>query len=61
MVEEGKAAGLKGFEQVADVFLSPVPFSLESGTMTPTFKLKRPQLRQAFAEQIVAMYAGIKN
>lgn len=57
MLEEGRAAKLNGFEQVVDITLTPNPFSVEAGTMTPTFKPKRPQLRAAFSGAIADMYA----
>jgi long-chain acyl-CoA synthetase len=57
--EEGRAAGLKGFEQVAAVALAPEPFSVENNMMTPTFKLKRPQALAAFQDKIAAMYAQL--
>jgi long-chain acyl-CoA synthetase len=59
MVEEGRAAGLKGFEQVAAIHLHPQAFAVDNGLLTPTFKLKRPQARKAFAEQIEAMYSKL--
>ena len=60
MVAVGKEAGLKGFEQVKAVHLHPELFSVENGLFTPTFKLKRPQARQAFQQEIDRMYAGLK-
>ncbi|EFN52377.1 hypothetical protein CHLNCDRAFT_32504 [Chlorella variabilis] len=59
MMEEGRAAGLKGFEQVAAVHLHPDPFSVENGMMTPTFKLKRPQAQAAFQPDIDEMYSKL--
>jgi len=59
MQEEGRAAGLKGFEQVAAVYLTPEQFSVENGLMTPTFKVKRPQAQAAFQEKIQDMYSRI--
>ncbi|KAL3163024.1 hypothetical protein ABBQ32_009451 [Trebouxia sp. C0010 RCD-2024] len=56
MQEEGRAAGLKGFEQVAAIYLHPEPFSIENGLMTPTFKVKRPQAKTAFQKQLNSMY-----
>jgi len=53
---EGKKAGLKGFEQVKDIFVCSEPFSVENGLLTPTFKSKRPSLRKHFATQISDMY-----
>ena len=60
MVAVGKEAGLKGFEQVKAVHLHPELFSVENGLFTPTFKLKRPQARQAFQGDIDRMYASLK-
>ena len=47
---------LAGFEQVRDIHLTAEPFSVENGTLTPTFKLKRPQLTEMFRAQINSMY-----
>ena len=59
MQEEGRVAGLKGFEQVAAVRLTPEQLSVENGLMTPTFKIKRPQAQAAFQDAIAEMYAGL--
>eukprot|EP00884_Botryococcus_braunii_P022126 jgi/Botrbrau1/8598/Bobra.0380s0019.2 len=59
MLEEGRVAKLRGFEQVAAIHLVEEPFSVESGTMTPTFKLKRPQSQAKYQAQIDAMYANL--
>ena len=35
-------------------------FSVENGLMTPTFKLKRPQAKEAFLPVIEAMYESLR-
>jgi len=47
--------------QVAAIHLHPEPFSIENGMMTPTFKVKRPQAKQAFQKQLDAMYAKLEK
>ncbi|TGZ69913.1 hypothetical protein CRM22_003467 [Opisthorchis felineus] len=54
--KHGAENGLKGFEQVRDLHLSPEPFSIENGLLTPTMKFARPQIRKHFAAQIQALY-----
>ncbi|XP_054266091.1 long-chain-fatty-acid--CoA ligase 1 isoform X2 [Macrosteles quadrilineatus] len=56
MVTWGKEAGLKSFEQVKDIYLHPDPFSIQNGLLTPTFKTKRPQLKDYFKPQLEEMY-----
>lgn len=57
--DEGDKAKLRGFEQVAAVALTPDPFSVDNGLLTPTFKLKRPQAHAAFKREIDEMYGGL--
>ena len=45
--------------QVAAVTLTPEPFSVENGLLTPTFKLKRPQAKAAFQDAIKGMYSHL--
>ncbi|KAK3598870.1 hypothetical protein CHS0354_008618 [Potamilus streckersoni] len=56
ILQTGKTAKLKGFEQVKDIILHPELFSVENGLLTPTFKNKRPQLRTTFKSQIENLY-----
>ena len=46
-----KAAGLLSFEVPKAVFLEPAPFDVERDLITPTFKLKRPNLLAHFKKQ----------
>ena len=64
MLEElskvGKADGLKGFEMIKAVHVEPELFDVEKDLLTPTFKLKRPQLQKYYQKEIDAMYAAMK-
>ena len=59
ITEAGRAAHLKSFEQAKAIHLHPVQFSVDEDLMTPTFKLKRPQLKRYFDDQITAMYESL--
>ncbi|TMW67703.1 hypothetical protein Poli38472_011323 [Pythium oligandrum] len=61
LVRVGKEAQLRGFEFVKKLHFHPDPFSVDAGLITPTFKLKRPQLKAYFQEQIDAMYAAVNK
>ncbi|KMT00518.1 hypothetical protein BVRB_9g218160 [Beta vulgaris subsp. vulgaris] len=52
---------LRGFEKLRAVFLEPIPFDIERDLMTPTFKLKRPQLLKCYEEVINEMYSEAKG
>jgi len=56
MQDIAKEAGLKSFEQVKDIHVCSEPFTLENGLLTPTFKTKRPALRQYFQDTINDLY-----
>lgn len=56
----GKAGGLRGFEFVKAVHLTTDMFSIENGLLTPTLKVKRPQVKEHFTEQIKAMYNDLR-
>ncbi|XP_042034028.1 long chain acyl-CoA synthetase 4-like [Salvia splendens] len=56
----GKEKKLKGFEFIKDVHLDPVPFDLERGLITPTFKIKRPQMLKYYQIAIDNMYKNLK-
>lgn len=61
MTQTAKAEKLKGFEIVKAIKLSPEPFSIEDDLLTPTFKLKRPQLQKKFQADLDALYASLKK
>ena len=54
-----RAGGLLGFETVKDIYLEHELFSAEKDLVTPTFKLKRNKLRDAYQGEIDAMYANM--
>ncbi|XP_055592368.1 long-chain-fatty-acid--CoA ligase 1 isoform X2 [Uranotaenia lowii] len=56
MLRMGRETGLKSFEQVKDIYLHPDPFSVQNGLLTPTFKSRRPQIKNYFAPQLDDMY-----
>ncbi|KAL1316787.1 hypothetical protein HN51_068937 [Arachis hypogaea] len=47
---------LKGYEFIKDVHLDPVPFDMERDLITPTYKMKRPQLLKYYKNVIDDMY-----
>jgi len=60
MTALGKKHELKPFELPKKIYVSSVPFTVENDTMTPTFKLKRVQLKQAYNEQLQTLYMGLE-
>nr|CAD1822364.1 unnamed protein product [Ananas comosus var. bracteatus] len=52
---------LKGFEMLKAVYLETAPFDIERGLITPTFKLKRPQLLKYYKECIDGLYQEAKG
>ena len=57
----GKADKLKGFEIIKAVHLDATPFSVEADLLTPTFKLKRPQMLKKFQAEVDALYKELKE
>ena len=53
----GKEGGLKGFEQVKDICLTPDAFSVDNDLLTPTFKFKRHVAKTYFEKELAALYA----
>ncbi len=54
MKSAGASAKLKGFEVVRDIHLEAELFSVDNDLLTPTFKLKRPQVCASGAPQCFA-------
>ena len=50
---------LYGFEIPKAIYLESQPFSVDNNLLTPTFKLKRQQLREQYATQIDYMYTAL--
>mmetsp|Transcript_9256 Transcript_9256/g.16316 ORF Transcript_9256/g.16316 Transcript_9256/m.16316 type:complete len:660 (-) Transcript_9256:759-2738(-) len=55
----GKADKLKGFEMIKALHIEPTLWSVEDNLLTPTFKLKRPQLKTKYQATIDALYASV--
>ncbi|MFO7649895.1 MAG: AMP-dependent synthetase/ligase, partial [bacterium] len=46
------------YEQVKAFRLVPEPFTVENALLTPTFKLRRPQVYEAYKEAVEKLYEG---
>lgn len=56
-----KAHNLRGFEMLRAVHLEPIPFDIDRDLVTPTFKLKRPQLLKHYKDRIDKVYSEAKG
>ena len=62
----GKASKLRGFEFPKDVHFETATnelgqgFTVDNDCLTPTMKLRRPQLQKRYQKHIDAMYAALK-
>lgn len=59
IVTLSKENKLNGFETVKAIYVESEPFSLENELMTPTFKLKRQQVRDRYEKEIENLYASL--
>nr|KAI8766671.1 long-chain-fatty-acid--CoA ligase 5-like [Biomphalaria glabrata] len=57
LLNQGKKAGLKGFEQVKDIYLEKDPFTVDNKLLTPTFKNRRPELRKKYKRVLSDLYS----
>ena len=48
--------GFPKYARVRAVYLTLEPWSVENGLLTPTLKLKRPEVNKRFADEITRMY-----
>mmetsp|Transcript_11190 Transcript_11190/g.35370 ORF Transcript_11190/g.35370 Transcript_11190/m.35370 type:complete len:281 (+) Transcript_11190:1459-2301(+) len=49
--------GLKGFERIKKLHLEGEPWSVDNGMLTPTFKMKRNDLKKRYQAVLDALYA----
>ncbi|KAG4907118.1 hypothetical protein JHK86_055602 [Glycine max] len=57
----GQKHQLRGFELLKAIHLEPSPFDIERDLITPTFKLKRPQLLKYYKDHIDQLYKEAKG
>lgn len=57
MVQAAKQARLEKFEIPAKIKVLPEPWTPESGLVTAALKLKRENIRKAFADDLAKLYA----
>ncbi|KAJ0981781.1 hypothetical protein J5N97_010036 [Dioscorea zingiberensis] len=57
----GRQLQLRGFEMLKAIHLEPIPFDMERDLITPTFKLKRPQLLKYYKDRIDELYQEAKE
>ncbi|OMJ95437.1 hypothetical protein SteCoe_1203 [Stentor coeruleus] len=56
MSETGNKLGLSSAEKIRKTHLHPVMITPDSGLLTPTYKMKRKELKEYFANEIKQMY-----
>lgn len=61
LIQIGKDNGLKGYEQIKNVFITKDHFSIENDLLTPTGKLKRHAAYKRYKSEIDKMYEEVKN
>jgi len=61
LLEIGKSTKRPPYEFIRAIVLVPYEFSTENDFLTPSMKLKRPQLRAAFKLEIAELYKKIKQ
>ncbi|KYQ88402.1 fatty acyl-CoA synthetase [Tieghemostelium lacteum] len=56
-----REATLLGFEKLKHIYVESEPFSEENNLLTPSFKPKRPQLKERYQEVIFKLYEDYKR
>lgn len=56
MEDLGRSSGLKGFEIIKNVYLSPEAFTVDNDLCTPTLKIRRHVAKKYFEKQIQELY-----
>jgi len=59
LTKVAKDSKLHGFEYIKAVHLTAEPFSVDNDLMTPTFKLRRPNLIKYYKKEVDVMYEKI--
>lgn len=57
LTEESTKNGLKGYEYVRRIHVSNELFSMENGTLTPTFKIKRKDAAAKYQKELDVLYS----
>ena len=57
LTQESMKSGFKGYEYVKRIHVSNELFSVENGTLTPTFKIKRKDAATMYQKELDALYA----
>lgn len=57
LTKESTKGGLKGYEYVKRIHVTNELFSMENGTLTPTFKIKRKDAAAKYQKELDALYA----
>jgi len=57
LTKESTKSGSKGYEYVKRIHVSNNLFSMEDGTLTPTFKIKRRDAAAKYQKELDALYA----
>lgn len=61
LIQTGKDNGLKGYEQIKNVYFTKEPFSMENDLLTPTGKIKRHTTFKRYKAEIDKMYEEVKK